>query len=198
MATTLTPRKDYKKGKIYKLVNDVDDKIYVGHTATTLAKRMDYHRNKAKQHPNRHVYAHLNTLGMTNVRVVLVEEYPCDNKDQLRAREQYWIDELQPELNKISAYVPDEQRTDNYKEYHEHYRQANTEHIKEYHKQYRQTNAEHYNEKHNCNVCGGKFTTTHKTHHLKSKKHQSALEAQQVDTPRPKLKVVLKKPVVTL
>jgi predicted GIY-YIG superfamily endonuclease len=40
---------NYENSKIYKLVNDVDDKIYVGSTATTLAKRLYGHKNSAKR-----------------------------------------------------------------------------------------------------------------------------------------------------
>jgi group I intron endonuclease len=96
---------NYENSKIYKLVNDIDDKIYVGSTATTLAKRLYGHKNSAKRKPDTHVYRHLNTVGWDNVRIVLIESIVVQNKDQLRMNEQRYIDELRPELNKNAAYV---------------------------------------------------------------------------------------------
>jgi group I intron endonuclease len=96
---------NYENSKIYKLVNDIDDKIYVGSTATTLAKRLHGHKNSAKRKPDIHVYRHLNTVGWDNVRIVLIESIVVQNKDQLRMNEQRYIDELRPELNKNAAYV---------------------------------------------------------------------------------------------
>ncbi len=95
---------NYSNGKIYKLVNSVDEEIYVGSTANSLYKRKGGHRATARRNTSR-VYAHLNEVSWENVRIVLVEEFPCENRDQLRQREQYWIDELQPSLNMTAAYV---------------------------------------------------------------------------------------------
>ena len=40
---------NYKNGKIYKIVNDVDDCIYIGSTTLSLNMRMIYHRKKQKR-----------------------------------------------------------------------------------------------------------------------------------------------------
>lgn len=95
----------YQHSKIYKLVNDVDNRIYVGSTCTTLTKRKNQHKYKSNKYPNRHVYQHFffKTKGWDNVRIILIENVECENKDQLRAREQHWIDTLNPSLNKNSA-----------------------------------------------------------------------------------------------
>ena len=94
----------YNNGKIYKLVNNVNDKIYVGSTCLTLAKRFYCHKTDAKKlkYP---VYKYLNTIGWNNVRIVLIESVVAENKDQLLQREQHYIDLLKPELNKQSAYA---------------------------------------------------------------------------------------------
>lgn len=42
----------YKNGKIYRLVNSVDDEFYVGSTCLPLAKRKSTHKSEAKKHPN--------------------------------------------------------------------------------------------------------------------------------------------------
>lgn len=91
----------YEHGKIYKLENDVDDSIYVGSTHHPLVKRWSLHRSHAKGgRRTSRVYKHLNEIGLENVRIELIEEYPCSNKKELEDRERYWIENLKPSLNK--------------------------------------------------------------------------------------------------
>ena len=81
---------DYQNGKIYRLVHG-DVTFYVGSTATPLRKRKNSHKcdTKRKDYP---VQKYIRKIGLENFRIVLIEEYPCANKDELTAREQYWID----------------------------------------------------------------------------------------------------------
>jgi group I intron endonuclease len=90
----------YNLAKIYKLVNNVDDKIYVGSTCLTLTKRKSCHKVSCLKCPNQPVYKHLNEIGFNNVDIVIIESFPCPSKDELHKRERYWIDLLKPELNK--------------------------------------------------------------------------------------------------
>ena len=39
----------YSKGKIYKILNTIDDEIYVGSTCETLSQRMARHRSDMKR-----------------------------------------------------------------------------------------------------------------------------------------------------
>jgi hypothetical protein len=91
---------DYQNAKIYKVVNDVDDKVFIGSTCSTLAKRKNEIHLDLKRRPNLPISKHLNTLEWNSVEIVLIEEFPCANKDQLTKRLRHWIDELKPELNK--------------------------------------------------------------------------------------------------
>ena len=93
----------YHNGKIYKLVNTVDDRIYVGSTAMPLSKRLSGHKADARKHTERRVCEELNKVGWANVRIVLIEAHRCENKNELVAREQYHMDLLKPELNKAAA-----------------------------------------------------------------------------------------------
>lgn len=135
---------NYQNGKIYKLVNNVDDKIYVGSTCNLLRVRKGKHKITAKGEPTRHVYAHLNGVGWINVEIILIETCPCDDKDELHKRERYWIDELKPELNReIPGRTSKEWYVDNKvkvqlqcKEYYT----ENKEHIKQKSKEYYETN----------------------------------------------------------
>ena len=95
---------NYSNGKIYKIINSVDRKIYIGSTTVSLSTRLAKHKNDAKRRP-RPVHRHLNTIGWDTVRIVLLENVTCFNKEQLIQREQHYIDLLKPSLNKQSAYV---------------------------------------------------------------------------------------------
>jgi len=91
------PRKprDYTKARVYKLINDIDDTQYIGSCCTTLPKRLYEHKHMAGTHPHVRVYKHLQDIGgITNTRIILLEK--CDNvsnEEELRKREQYYIDE---------------------------------------------------------------------------------------------------------
>ena len=90
----------YANGKIYRLVNSVDNEEYVGSTCGKLSKRKSEHKGLAKIQTTRRVYQHLNEVGWESVEIVLIEEYPCQNKMELERRERYWIEEMKPSLNK--------------------------------------------------------------------------------------------------
>jgi hypothetical protein len=90
---------NYQNGKIYKLVNNNDDDIYIGATCSTLTKRKYGHKKDAGLHPDRRIYAHLNQVGWENVSIILIETCPCNNRNELSKRERYWVDKLKPVLN---------------------------------------------------------------------------------------------------
>ena len=74
---------NYSNSRIYKLVNDVDDKIYVGSTTSRLSIRKCQHKTTAQRKPNIRVYKHLNEVGWDHVNIVLIENYECKTKEQL-------------------------------------------------------------------------------------------------------------------
>ena len=94
----------YQNGKIYKIVNDVDDKIYIGSTCNPLYKRFYDHKSRGKGwQPEFKVYSHLNKVGWDNVSIILIENYPCKTMDELRARERYHYDQVPPNLRLNTA-----------------------------------------------------------------------------------------------
>ena len=94
----------YRNGKIYKIVNDVDDKIYIGSTCNPLYKRFYDHKSRGKGwQPEFKVYSHLNKVGWDNVSIILIENYPCKTMDELRARERYHYDQVPFHLRLNSA-----------------------------------------------------------------------------------------------
>lgn len=88
---------NYKNGKIYKLQHE-DGHFYYGSTAGTLAERTRKHKVKSTTQPDRRVYKHINGE-WDKVRAILVEDFPCENKEQLVKREDEFIQrELQNPL----------------------------------------------------------------------------------------------------
>ena len=75
-----------------------------------------------------------------------------------------------------------ETRVRDRREYMRQYRESHREHLKELNKAYWERNKESINErmntKHQCEICGGRYTTKHRNTHEHSKKHQKALETQ--------------------
>jgi len=198
---------NYSNGRIYKLVNDVDDKIYVGSTSLRLSIRKCHHKKAAKRKPNIRVYKHLNEVGWDHVNIVLIENYECKTKEQLYARERHWIEELKPGLNNniptrtMKEWYQDnkEQILQQKKEYYannkeqiaqkeKEYRENNKEKLKQYYannkekiaqqtKEYRENNKAKLNQKFQCE-CGGKYTHKNKPSHMKTNKHKKYLENQ--------------------
>ncbi len=89
---------NYENGKIYKLVNNCDECFYVGSTTQILHRRLGYHKVAAKKRPECSLYFHLNNIGWKNVKIILIEYYPCKNKEELDAREYYYKQKLDPHL----------------------------------------------------------------------------------------------------
>ena len=150
---------NYSKGKIYKLVNSIDDQIYIGSSCTRLSDRKSQHKVTSRRHPNRSVYKHLNLVGWENVEIILIENVNCNNKEQLHSRERHYIELLKPSLNK---QIPLRSQKEWF--------QDNPNYLKQYYQANKESINEHKKKKYSCE-CGGKFTHCHRSQHSKSKKH---------------------------
>ena len=106
---------DYKNGKIYKVVNEDDDIIYIGSTKELLNVRWSKHKLKCDEY-----------------KIVLIENYPCENRTELRKMEQKFI-EIYIEmglLNQRKSYRTEEER----KKYDKEYKKSDK--MQKYHKEY--------------------------------------------------------------
>ena len=96
-----------ENAKIYKITNTLNDKIYVGSTNNQyLCSRMNCHRQKCKDltgRRNSKLYNYMREIGVQHFDIELIEKVRCENKCQLREREQHFIDILKPELNMFRA-----------------------------------------------------------------------------------------------
>ena len=76
-------------GYIYKIVNLINNKVYIGQTARTLEERYKEHLNHAKSHDRDGLlYKAMNKYGLENFKISMLEE--VDN-NKLNEREIYYI-----------------------------------------------------------------------------------------------------------
>ena len=86
---------DYNKGKIYQISIIIDDGVYVGSTVESLGRRMTKHKYAAKKmYYNSPLLDKMNEYGFDKFFIELIEEYPCNTKIELLAREGHWIKEI--------------------------------------------------------------------------------------------------------
>ena len=87
---------------IYKIVNDINDKIYVGKTLLTVEKRFKEHCNayKKERYEKRPLYDAMNKYGIEHFKVETIEE--C-SLEEVNEREIYWIKELNSYHNGYNA-----------------------------------------------------------------------------------------------
>ena len=110
-------------GYIYKITNDINDKVYVGQTQNSLNDRFSKHKYKAKecyfkQNYKQPLYNAINKYGFEHFKIELIEE--CNNND-LSTREKYWINYYNSYEHGYNATIGGEGVTQyNYEEiYHE-------------------------------------------------------------------------------
>ena len=96
---------DYQKTKIYKIVNDVNKKFYIGHTVNSLSKRIYQHRNE-KREENKCMVKNIG-VNLNECSIILVENYPCKDVDEARKRERFYIEKYKDEgLEIINKHIP--------------------------------------------------------------------------------------------
>jgi len=109
---------NYQLGKIYKLVSNNTGKQYIGSSCQKkLCSRLTGHVNKSNKCISREI------IEDGNYEIILIENFPCDSKDELHKRERYYIENLDC-INKV---IP----TRTKKEYNE----TNKEHMREQNKE---------------------------------------------------------------
>jgi hypothetical protein len=96
-------------GKIYKIVSDSTDKIYIGSTVKTLEERLEGHENQYEKWFYTNLKSKLyctsfEILKYGNYQIVLLEDYPCCCTRELLKREGiYQIKEFNKCVNSLIA-----------------------------------------------------------------------------------------------
>ena len=165
---------DWKKGKIYKIESHKTNKIYIGSTCKDrLCQRMSSHRSdfrKWKQTKKNYISS-IEVLKYGDAFITLIESYPCNSKDELRARENYWIKKSKNVTNKLNA-IPDP-------EWQKKYEKKNKVRLFNYRKEYRKKNKDlikiKKSAKVQCSVCYSVTTSSHFGRHRRSETHKKAV-----------------------
>ena len=124
---------NYQNGKIYKIYSYENDDVYYGSTVETLSRRMGHHKNAYKRYKegNYHYVTSFNILEYDSSIIELVENYPCNNKEELLQREGYYI----RNNNCINKQIAGRTRKECSKEYHQQNKEQLNKNKKEYYKQ---------------------------------------------------------------
>lgn len=143
----------YQKGKIYKIVNDELNLTYYGSTIEpTVAKRLTKHIYHYKHYMDgKGCYiTSFKLFENNNYKAFLVENYPCNSKDELLSRERFYIENNEC----VNKFIPTrtgkeyrEAKKEHIKQQKKEYYEDNKEHIKEQGKEYREANKEYIKEK---------------------------------------------------
>lgn len=178
----------YHKAKIYKIVCNITGKIYIGSTCELLCQRIAKHRFQYKQWLNKtnNYTSSFEILKNGDYRIVLLEQYCCENKEELMKKEQEYIDKLEC-INQLNCFISKDKRKEQIKKWQENNKEQikekqkqwaenNKEQIKENQKQWREKNKQYINEKRKnqkitCD-CGTIYRKWDTIRHEQSIKHQ--------------------------
>jgi len=182
---------DYQKSKIYKLYSVSNEElVYYGSTIQKLSQRLGEHVNNYKY--NKSIKSKL-VLDAGDYKIELIENYPCNNKQELEKREGYYIKNnvcvnkriegrTQKEYNEDNKEHLAEQFKEYYQnnkkkitEYNKNYYQNNKDKIKDNTSKYSQDNKEKLKEKITCK-CGCLIRRSSITTHQKTPKHIKLME----------------------
>ena len=63
------PKRYKREYNVYRIVNDVDEKVYIGSTTTELWHRMSQHRADARKGEKSPLYEHMRKIGVEHVKI---------------------------------------------------------------------------------------------------------------------------------
>jgi hypothetical protein len=131
---------DYKKGKVYRLVCNNTGNQYIGSTTQSLSQRLGGHKTDYKRFIDGKMTRQISSFSIlceNNFEMILIEEYSCENKNQLERRERYFIETMEC-VNKVKPSRTREEK----KEYKQKYQQEHKEEVQKYREKYQQEHKE--------------------------------------------------------
>jgi len=178
--------KDYSRAKIYKIVCNITNKIYIGSTCEpTLARRLANHVQSFKKWKRDSVkYNNITSfqiLEQGDYYIELLEICSCTINEELLARERYYIKSIEC----VNKYKNLNRTEEDLKEYTKEWYIKNIDTIKEYKKEYNEKNKDKIKEQKKKNYektnykvaceCGSIICHSELSRHKKSLKHQTYL-----------------------
>src|SRR5690348_11182527 len=119
--------------RIYKIIHNQSDIVYVGSTQNILRQRWQCHKSGYKKFlmdnkNEKSLYPYFNEHGIDNFKIILIEEVEVEDYKERLIKEQEWIDKLTC-INKIRAYRTPEEAIEYKNQYvrTEKYRQSKKE-----------------------------------------------------------------------
>lgn len=143
---------DYIFGKIYKIVSDHTDQIYIGYTTEkNVSCAMTLHRESLKKKN----VSSSEIMKYGDAKIILLEYWPYESKDELRERVQYFIDQNREIcINVRKSFQTEEEKK----------------------QKKRQSDRELGKCRKPCIYCGKLVSHRNFSHHCKTKKHESQVE----------------------
>lgn len=175
---------DYKNSKIYSIRSHNTDLIYIGSTTQLLNKRFSKHKCDYKNYllGKYHYVTSFEIFKYDDVYIELIEYYPCNNIEELCKRE----GELIRIHNCVNKNISGRTKKEYYEENRDYlidknktYQKINKDKHNEYCEKYRKNNKNKILEKHICE-CGGKYSTSCKSNHFKTAKHQKFINENSI------------------
>ena len=145
----------FSQGKVYKITDHSNQNIYVGSTIQKLKQRLRGHERDS-QHP--FINCASKEIILNNEYTIdLLIDYPCESFEQLRMKEQEFINLIDC-CNKSKAYTSKEEKEENRKNYYNYHKKDILDKKKDYDSLYI-----------DCE-CGGGYCMSHRARHLKTNK----------------------------
>jgi len=178
---------EFKIGRVYKIIHNQSNIVYIGSTYNRLSDRWCHHKNHYKdylrgKHAEIAIFPYFKEFGIENFKIILIKEYEVVDKKHLLMYEQLWINKLKS-INKTKPFQPlkKERIKQSSKQHYQankdkirgkikQYYDLNKDKIKEHHKEYYDLNKDKISEKFKCD-CGSEIRKNHKSRHDKSIKH---------------------------
>ena len=175
---------NYQQSKIYKIISPHTDKIYIGSTTKQyISERKSDHKCRYENWKNDNTKGYCSSYelyDLGDIQYILLESYKCNSKDELTARERYWIEQnINNVVNIVKRpYVSELEAKQNKHNYYEN----NKDHFSELNKIWKKNNKDKLIEysliKYDCE-CGSKnISKCKESRHIKSDKHQTYLMIQ--------------------
>ena len=178
---------NYQNGKIYTIRCYTDiSLVYVGSTTKKLCDRKSNHKSNVIKCPENSFYKIvIDNGGWDNWYIELVENYPCNSKEELEKRE----GEIMREIGNLNSKMPRGLKLKENPNYKQEYIQEinkdvefmekKKENKKQYDKEYREQNKKRIKERKSILMtceCGCEIRREGKASHLRTEKHKMLMD----------------------
>lgn len=182
ITTTYRPNPaKYQQGKIYQVVSRLTPKIYIGSTINSLSRRMALHRAACRKL----LFEGKSSRGINEIfsidpdcEIVLIENFPCQNKQELFLRERFYIEQMKDIcVNVKQPIMLEGDRKLYFAKHYENNREKVIDRAKKYYYDHKDEILSKNKEKITCE-CGQQMCKSSFYLHIRSGIHFRALEAK--------------------